>query len=198
MVSVPQAYCIQAKFGESIASMAVRRSNPKLPEATTLLYTIVFPREVDLLLTTKAVGNALKSAGLSHDVLLNDQDLTVEVRDELLRRPDPYKGLGVLQKLLRPIIPRAAMVFQSPLTGNRWEMQFWILGGFLPRKEVGVISRAVALKGGRVTRVVQTSKLQAEVFFITVPAEARRSLLAGLQEMCGVFSALQDERYAQR
>jgi len=194
MVALPRVYSIEARFGESIVSVAARAKNPRLSPLTGLLYTVAFQGDPDFPTAIKAITKAFKLSELGVAFIIHDTDPLLTVEPETVQG-DLYQGLKILQELLKPRVPRTALVYETRRAGNRWEIQMLILGGFLSRKEIGAVSRAVATSGATVTRVIQSTKLQADVFCITIFARddrARRGFLYSLQGSCGIFATLQD------
>lgn len=195
---MPKAHYIEAQLGESILSQAARQRDPRLKAAAALLYKVAFEEIPDLRAVTRSIERALESSGLELDAYqLFDEDpiITLEIRDEYIRRPDAYSGLQALQRLLEPRIPGTAIFFDQEGPGNRWDVQLSILGGFLSRRQIGAVSKAVTISGGRVTQVVQAPTMQADVFFVSVFArnkEARRQFLERLQRACNAVVSRQD------
>ncbi len=195
-MALPQVNFIEAKFGESIVSMAARQQNPFLPELTGLLYKVGFAEHFNPARAIKAITAALKTKGLDADFNIHDDGLSVEVAKELLRWPGPYDGLRVLQRLLKPQIPRTGIAYKTASPRGRLDIQLSILGGFLSASEIDKVKQAVVAGGARVMRVVRSDKLKAEVFFVSIPVvhggATLRQFLQGLQRSCGVFVTMQD------
>lgn len=193
-MALPSVRFIGAKLGEAIISIAARAKNPRLQPLQGLLYTVAFTEDPDFPAVIKAISEAFEPSGLKVDFMVHDDGPFLTVDPEP-GSPSQYEGLKILQKLLRPAIPRTAMVYEAGSSGNRWDIQMSILGGFLSRDEIAAVTRAVAAGNGRVTQIVKSNTQQADVFFITVFArgeEARRGFLIGLQQSCGVFATIQN------
>lgn len=194
-MALPKVSFIEAKFGESIVSMAARHQNPSLPETYGLLYRVAFTERFNPGKVIKAISAALTTKGMEADFNIHDGELRLEIKRELLRWPGPYDGLRVLQRLLKPQIPRTGIAYETAGPQGRLDIQLSILGSFLSASEIGKVRQAIAAGGAQVTRIVRSDKLKAEVFFVSVPRRGGAGLqefLQGLQQSCGVYVTMQD------